>query len=70
MGQGTSWSSAQFLFDPAEFKFVKHHWIFLDHDQRITASLGGSYTWQDWKAVRYSLRQWTSPGVCQHQDRP
>lgn len=49
--RGISWSSAQFLFDPEEFKFVKNHWIFLDHDQRITASLGGSYTWQDWKAA-------------------
>jgi hypothetical protein len=49
--RGISWSSAQFLFDPNEFKFVKNHWIFLDHDQRITASLGGSYTWQDWKGA-------------------
>ena len=49
--RGISWSSAQFLFDPDEFKFVKNHWIFLDHDQRITASLGGSYTWQDWKTA-------------------
>jgi outer membrane receptor protein involved in Fe transport len=48
--RGTSWSSAQFLFDPDEFKFVKHHWIFLDHDQHLTASTGASYTWNDWKA--------------------
>ena len=48
--RGTSWSSAQFLFDPAEFQFVKHHWVFLDHDQRLTASTGVSYTWMDWKA--------------------
>jgi len=48
--RGTSWSSAQFLFAPDEFKFVKHHWIFLDHDQRLTASAGASYTWNDWKA--------------------
>jgi outer membrane receptor for ferrienterochelin and colicin len=47
--RGTNWSSAQFLFDPVEFQFTKHHWIFLDHDQRITASVGASYTWQDWK---------------------
>jgi outer membrane receptor protein involved in Fe transport len=49
--RGTQWSSAQFLFDPAEFAFVKHHWIFLDHDQRLTASTGLSYTWNDWKAA-------------------
>ncbi len=49
--RGTSWSSAQFLFDPDEFKFTKHHWIFLDHDQRLTASGGASYTWMDWKGA-------------------
>jgi outer membrane receptor protein involved in Fe transport len=49
--RGTSWSSAQFLFGPDEFKFVKHHWIFLDHDQRITSSVGASYTWMDWKGA-------------------
>jgi outer membrane receptor protein involved in Fe transport len=47
--RGTHWSSAQFLFDPAEFAFVKNHWIFLDHDQRFTGSAGASYTWNDWK---------------------
>jgi outer membrane receptor protein involved in Fe transport len=49
--RGTNWSSAQFLFDPTEFQFTKHHWIFLDHDQRITASVGGAYTWEDWKGA-------------------
>jgi outer membrane receptor for ferrienterochelin and colicin len=48
--QGMEWSSAQFLFDPDEFKFTKHNWIFLDHDQRWTASTGASYTWNDWRA--------------------
>jgi outer membrane receptor protein involved in Fe transport len=47
--RGTHWSSAQFLFDPAEYAFVKNHWIFLDHDQRFTGSVGASYTWNDWK---------------------
>jgi outer membrane receptor protein involved in Fe transport len=47
--RGTHWSSSQFLFAPDEYAFVKKHWIFLDHDQRWTASLGGSYTWNDWK---------------------
>ena len=28
---------------------MKHNWIFLDHDQRLTASSGASYTWLDWK---------------------
>jgi outer membrane receptor for ferrienterochelin and colicin len=48
--RGTNISSAQFLFDPDEFAFIKHHWVFLDHDQRWTASVGASYIWQDWKA--------------------
>jgi outer membrane receptor protein involved in Fe transport len=47
--RGTHWSSAQFLFAPDEFAFVKNHWIFLDHDQRLTGSAGASYTWNDWK---------------------
>jgi hypothetical protein len=48
--RGTNWSSAQFLFDPEEFAFVKNHWVFLDHDQRVTSSAGISYTWNDWRA--------------------
>jgi outer membrane receptor protein involved in Fe transport len=48
--RGTHWSSSQFLFAPDEYAFVKKHWIFLDHDQRVTASTGASYTWNDWKA--------------------
>jgi outer membrane receptor protein involved in Fe transport len=48
--RGTQWSSAQFLFAPDEFAFVKNHWIFLDHEQLWTASTGASYTWNDWKA--------------------
>jgi len=49
--RGIGPDSAEFLWDPAEFKFAQHHWIFLDHDQRITASVGGSYTWEDWKGA-------------------
>jgi hypothetical protein len=48
--RGTHWSSSQFLFSPEDYAFVKKHWIFLDHDQRVTASTGASYTWNDWKA--------------------
>src|ERR1700730_7352863 len=47
--RGTHWSSSQFLFGPDQYKFVKKHWIFLDHDQRVTSSAGISYTWNDWK---------------------
>ncbi|HTH61895.1 MAG TPA: TonB-dependent receptor [Paraburkholderia sp.] len=42
--QGTNVVSAQFNFDPAELAYIANHWVSLDHDQRITASFGGSYT--------------------------
>ena len=48
--RGTNVSSAQFLFDPDEFAFIKKNWVFLDHDQRFTGSAGISYTWKDWQA--------------------
>jgi hypothetical protein len=48
--RGTNVSSAQFLFDPAEFAFIKKNWVFLDHDQRFSGSAGISYTWKDWQA--------------------
>src|SRR2546429_2067022 len=49
--RGTNVSSAQFLFDPYEFAYIKKNWVFLDHDQRFTGSAGISYTWNDWKAA-------------------
>ena len=41
--QGKQISSAQFNFDPDELAFINSHWVFLDHDQRVTASVGGAY---------------------------
>ena len=41
-------NSAQFLFDPDEFDYIKNHSVFLDHDQRITGSAGVAYNWKDW----------------------
>ncbi len=49
--RGTDITSAQFLFDPAEYAYIRNHWVFLDHDQRFTGSAGVSYQWQDWKAA-------------------
>jgi hypothetical protein len=49
--RGTNVSSAQFLFDPGEFAYIKKNWVFLDHDQRFTGSAGVSYTWKDWRAA-------------------
>jgi TonB dependent receptor-like, beta-barrel len=47
--RGVHVSSAQFLFDPDEYAFINKHWVFLDHDQRWTATAGGAYTWNDWR---------------------
>jgi hypothetical protein len=47
--RGVHVSSGQFLFDPNEYAFINKHWVFLDHDQRWTATAGGAYTWQDWR---------------------
>lgn len=35
--------TSQFNFDPADLAYIKDHYIFLDHDQRITASGGATY---------------------------
>jgi outer membrane receptor protein involved in Fe transport len=42
--QGEGIESAQFNFMPAELAYAANHYIFLDHDQRVTASFGGAYT--------------------------
>jgi TonB dependent receptor len=46
VAMGKDWSSAQFLFSPDDLAYVKDHWIFLDHDQQLTASYGASYAWK------------------------
>jgi outer membrane receptor protein involved in Fe transport len=35
--------SSQFNFDPAELAYIAGHYIYLDHDQTLTASAGASY---------------------------
>ena len=44
---GENWSSAQYLFDPNDSQYVKNHFIYLDHDQRVTGSFGVAYTWNE-----------------------
>jgi len=43
--QGTNINSAQFNFDADELAYIASHWVYLDHDQRVTASMGGTYTY-------------------------
>ncbi|HUW27844.1 MAG TPA: TonB-dependent receptor [Sulfuriferula sp.] len=44
---GRDISSAQYNFDAAELAYIANNWVHLDHDQRITASLGTAYRWRD-----------------------
>ena len=47
VAQGQDWNSAQFLFDPTALGYVHNHWIYLDHDQRVSGSFGAAYTWKE-----------------------
>ncbi len=54
VAQGEDWNSAQFQFDPNDYAYVHNHWIYLDHDQRVTGSFGASYIWKE--SSRNSMR--------------
>ena len=41
--QGRGIVTAQANFDPADLAYIRDHWIYVDHDQRVTASAGASY---------------------------
>ena len=49
--QGKNWNSAEFLHGPdgpgTDLAYVRNHWIYLDHDQRVTGSFGVAYTWNE-----------------------
>jgi outer membrane receptor protein involved in Fe transport len=47
VAKGEDWSSSQFLFAPADLAYVSRHWIYLDHDQNLTASVGSAYVWKE-----------------------
>ncbi|MGH7992042.1 MAG: TonB-dependent receptor [Limisphaerales bacterium] len=53
---GEDWESAQFLFGPggpgSDLAYVQNHYIYLDHDQRVTGSFGASYTWHEGEHYR------------------
>jgi len=38
--------SGQFLFGQDDLNYIKDHWVWLDHDQRVTGSFGASYLWK------------------------
>ncbi|GBR03142.1 hypothetical protein GCM10007207_14290 [Asaia siamensis] len=41
---GKDITTAQWTMDPDDLAYIQHRWIHLDHDQRWTASAGGSYS--------------------------
>lgn len=47
--EGTDIDSQQFQFNPTELAYIQKHWIYLDHNQAITASAGIAYTWNNTK---------------------
>ena len=42
--QGKNIESAQFNFGADELAYIANNWVYLDHDQRVSASFGGAYT--------------------------
>jgi outer membrane receptor protein involved in Fe transport len=48
VAQGEGAASAQYLWnDNATANYVNNHWVYLDHDQRVTGSFGVAYTWNE-----------------------
>lgn len=39
--------SSQFFFGPDELNYIRDHYIYTDHSQKLTASGGGSYTFRN-----------------------
>ncbi len=35
----------QFNFGQNELDYINSHWVYMDHDQRLTSSAGVAYTW-------------------------
>jgi outer membrane receptor protein involved in Fe transport len=46
VAQGEDWISSQFNFTQAALDYVANHYVYLDHDQRISVSAGASYLWR------------------------
>jgi outer membrane receptor protein involved in Fe transport len=44
---GEGWITSQFNFRPAQLLYSQTHYIPLDHDQYVSASVGVSYKWMD-----------------------
>jgi outer membrane receptor protein involved in Fe transport len=47
VAKGENIDSSQFLFSPNDLVYSQGHWIYLDHDQRFSASGGVSYLFKE-----------------------
>ncbi|OLL32250.1 TonB-dependent receptor [Burkholderia sp. SRS-W-2-2016] len=45
--RGKQINSAQFNFDADELAYIADNWVYLDHDQRVTASFGAAYDFRN-----------------------
>jgi outer membrane receptor protein involved in Fe transport len=45
-GQGENIVSSQFNFDPGDLAYIQNHYIYLDHDEHYSASLGATYRFE------------------------
>ncbi len=48
-GQGEDIVSSQFNFDPGDLAYIQNHFIYLDHDEHYSGSLGATYRFMDSK---------------------
>jgi len=60
VAQGNEIVSNQFLFGTDELAYIRHHFIFLDHDQTFTESAGVVY---NWRGFLFSLSQIYGSGL-------
>lgn len=69
---GKDIDTAQWNFDPADLAYIQHRWVHLDHDQRWTASAGGSYTafYRTGHPLRLSATMVYGSGLRQDSDIP
>jgi outer membrane receptor protein involved in Fe transport len=55
VAQGTNVESGQVNFEPDELEYIANHYVFLDHDQTFSTSVGASYRWQGFMFTADSL---------------
>jgi outer membrane receptor protein involved in Fe transport len=59
--------SSQYQIDPGDLAYIANNWIYLDHDQTLTASAGASYLWY---GTTYSADALYGSGLRKDSDVP